>query len=197
MTTYAHKLEAFNLNANTPVSFLPPGKPVMLQPDDPAIRAMTDLKQIKAITIRPDRSIEFALELMNHTGIRMLLVADQSGILAGLITARDIMGEKPLTIMTRDRIKHEEIQVSQVMTPREQLNPFNFTDVEHATVRDVIVQLRNAGRQHAIVVEQRDNGQGYFLRGIFSITQIGRQLGMDIPTDSHVQSFAEFEKLIA
>lgn len=197
MTTYAHKLEAFNLDANTPVYLLKPGKPVMLELNDPAIRAMTDFKQVKAITVSPDSSIEFALELMKHAGIRMLVVADQSGKLAGLITARDIMGEKPLSIMTRDRVKRGEILVSQIMTPRDQLNPFNINDAEHANVRDVIVQLRNAGRQHAIVLEAQDQGEGYFVRGIFSITQIGRQLGMDIPVDGHVQSFAEFEKLIA
>jgi CBS domain-containing protein len=197
MTTYAHKLKSFNLDANTPVYLLSSGKPVMLQLDDPAIKAMTDLQQVKAITVSPDSSIEFAMELMEHAGIRMLVVIDQSGMLAGLITARDIMGEKPLSIMTRDRVKRGEILVRQVMTPRDQLNPFNFRDVERASVRDVIVQLRNAVRQHAIVLEAQDNGKNYFVRGIFSITQIGRQLGMDIPGDGHVQSFAEFEKLIA
>jgi len=197
MTTYAHKLKSFNLDANTPVYLLSSGKPVMLQLDDPAIKAMTDLQRVKAITVSPDSSIEFAMELMEHAGIRMLVVIDQSGMLAGLITARDIMGEKPLSIMTRDRVKRGEILVRQVMTPRDQLNPFNFRDVERASVRDVIVQLRNAVRQHAIVLEAQDNGKNYFVRGIFSITQIGRQLGMDIPGDGHVQSFAEFEKLIA
>ena len=197
MTTYAHKLKSFNLDANTPVYLLSAGKPVMLQLDDPAIKAMTDLQRVKAITVSPDSSIEFAMELMEHAGIRMLVVIDQSGMLAGLITARDIMGEKPLSIMTRDRVKRGEILVRQVMTPRDQLNPFNFRDVERASVRDVIVQLRNAVRQHAIVLEAQDNGKNYFVRGIFSITQIGRQLGMDIPGDGHVQSFAEFEKLIA
>ena len=197
MTTYAHKLEAFNLDANTPVYLLSSGKPDMLELDDPAIKAMTDLKQVKAITVSQDSSIEFAMELMDHAGIRMLVVIDHSGMLAGLITARDIMGEKPLSIMSRDRVKRGEILVSQIMTPRDQLNPFNFHDVEHSSVRDVIVQLRNAGRQHAIVLEAEDNGKQYFVRGIFSITQIGRQFGMDIPGDGHVQSFAEFEKLIA
>ena len=197
MTTYAHKLKSFNLDANTPVYLLSSGKPVMLQLDDPAIKAMTDLQQVKAITVSPDSSIEFAMELMEHAGIRMLVVADQSGKLAGLITARDIKGEKPLRIMTQERVKRGEILVHQIMTPRDQLNPFNFRDVEHASVRDVIVQLRNSCRQHAIVLEAQDNGKNYFVRGIFSITQIGRQLGMDIPGDGHVQSFAEFEKLIA
>ncbi len=197
MTTYAHKLKSFNLDANTPVYLLSSGKPVMLELDDPAIKAMTDLQQVKAITVSPDSSIEFAMELMEHAGIRMLVVADQSGKLAGLITARDIKGEKPLRIMTQERVKRGEILVHQIMTPRDQLNPFNFRDVERASVRDVIVQLRNAVRQHAIVLEAQDNGKNYFVRGIFSITQIGRQLGMDIPGDGHVQSFAEFEKLIA
>jgi signal-transduction protein with cAMP-binding, CBS, and nucleotidyltransferase domain len=197
MTTYAHKLEAFKLDTNTPVYLLTSGIPSMLKLDDPAIKAMTDLQQVKAITVSPDSSIEFAMELMQHAGIRMLVVIDQSGMLAGLITARDITGEKPLRILTQDRVKREEILVRQIMTPRDQLNPFNFRDVEHASVRDVIVQLRKAGRQHAIVLEAQEKGAGYFVRGIFSITQIGRHLGMDIPVDGLVQSFADFEKLIA
>jgi hypothetical protein len=69
--------------------------------------------------------------------------------------------------------------------------------VEHASIKDIVRVLHKAGRQHAIVVEQDKDNQSCSLRGIFSITQIGRQMGIEITADDHVQSFAEFEQLLA
>ncbi len=197
MATYAFKLETYPLDPEAPVDALPKTEVEPVTLDDPAVKAMTDLKRVRAITINPHNTIEFALQLMKYAGVRLLVVVDQNNRLAGLVTARDIMGEKPISIQTRERVKREEILVSQVMTPRSDLNPFNFRDIEHASVRDVIVKLQQSGRQHAIVVEKTTGEPGYFVRGIFSVTQIGRQLGMEISAEGHVQSFAEFEQLIA
>jgi len=83
------------------------------------------------------------------------------------------------------------------MTPISELNPFKFSDIEHTTIKNVIAILHDAGRQHAIVIEAMEGNDNYFIRGIFSVTQIGRLLGMEISADDHVQSFAEFEKLMA
>ena len=197
MTTYTHTLDVVSLGPDKPVHIYPPGRVLSVALDDQAITVMTDLRRVRAITINPDNSIEFALELMKHAGIRMLVVADETSKLEGLVTARDIMGEKPVSIMTSMRVLRHEILVKQVMTPLSQLDPLKFSDVEHATVKDVIIKLKDAGRQHAIVVEPEGNEHGYFLRGIFSSTQIGRQLGMEISADGPVQSFADFEKLFA
>ena len=194
---YAHKLETFELDPEVPVKIISQEKVDNVTLDDLAIRAMTDFKKVNAITINPESSIDYALQLMTHAGVKLLLVVGEDDILAGLITARDIMGEKPLSIITKEKVKREEIQVAQIMTPRAELNPFNFYDIEYATIRDAILKLRDVGRHHALVVEQQEDGNGYFARGIFSITQIGRQLGMEISTDGHVQNFSEFELLFA
>jgi len=155
------------------------------------------LKKTRVITINPKNTIEFAHELMKHAGVRMLVVTGSNNELLGLITYRDIVGEKPITIMNSDNITRNDIEVQQVMTPLLELNPFLYTDVQHATIKNVIVQLRNVNRQHAIVVEENEGSSSYFIRGIFSVTQIGRLLGTEISPDGHVQSFAELEKLIA
>lgn len=197
MTTYTHTLGTITLGQDSAVHVYPPFGARAVTPEDPAMAVMTDLRQVRAITIAPDNSIDFAVELMKHAGVRMLVVADNGQKLVGLITARDIMGEKPISLMSASRIPRHEIQVQQIMTPLSHLDPFKFSDVEHATVRDVILKLKEAGRQHAIVVESEENGQSYCLRGIFSSTQIGRQLGMEIEAGGPVQSFADFEKLIA
>ncbi|MBM2829326.1 MAG: histidine kinase [Gammaproteobacteria bacterium] len=197
MTTYAHKLDFHVLDPEALVYTLPRAQFDHVSLDDRAIKVMTDLKRIRAITINPESSIELASQLMKHAGVRLLVVVDHNDKLAGLITARDIMSEKPLNIVTKEKIRRQEIQVAQIMTHRSELDPFNMRDIEHSSVKDVILKLRDIGRQHAIVIEERDDNDGYFVRGIFSITQIGRQLGMEISTDGHVQSFAEFEQLIA
>ena len=197
MTTYTHTLEVVAVSPEMPVHVYPSISVMAVTLEDSAITVMTDLKRIRAITIHPENSIEFALELMKHAGIRMLVVSDANNSMQGLVTARDIMGEKPVNLMTTYKIPRHDIQVKQVMTPLHQLDPLRFSDVEHATVRDILIKLKEAGRQHAIVVEAEENNKGYQLRGIFSTTQIGRQLGMDIPADGPVQNFADFEKLLA
>ncbi|NNM01466.1 MAG: hypothetical protein HKO62_12005, partial [Gammaproteobacteria bacterium] len=53
------------------------------------------------------------------------------------------------------------------------------------------------GHQHALVVEQMPDGDGYYTRGIFSLTQIGRQLGVEIDTSDRARSFADIEKMVA
>lgn len=196
MTTYTYTLSTLELPSDTPIR-----NPIQKQPKvsltDPAIVAMTDLKNVTAITIDADSTIDLALEVMRHASVRLLLVVNKEELIIGIITARDISGEKPLKIIERERIRHDEIQVYQIMTPREELNFFDIEDIKHATVQNVIQQLNEAGRQHSIVIEKNEDQKSYCARGIFSITQIGRQLGMDVSPDGHVQSFSEFEKLIA
>ena len=197
MTTYTHKLEFYRLDASARVRTLRRADAAHATMDDPAISVMTDLRQVRAVTVNPDAGIDFALDLMKHAGVRMLVVVDDQQGLLGLVTARDITGEKPMEVMTRERLTRRELRVAQVMTPRSQIDPFNIRDVEHATVRDVVLKMRHVGRQHALVIERQDDDGDYLVRGIFSITQIGRQLGVEISTAGHVQTFADFERLIA
>jgi CBS domain-containing protein len=196
MTTYAFHLKSYKLEPGVPiyVQTTPVGEQVRL--DDPAVKVMTDLTKVRAVTITPSSTIEFALQIMIHAKVRLLVVVDKRDVLVGLVTARDIMGEKSLLAATTNRIPRDQVQVEQVMTPRAEIEPLHMRDVEHASVRDVVMALRSAGRQHAIVVEPRAE-EDWILRGIFSATQIGRQLGIEISSDGRVQSFAEFERLLA
>jgi len=197
MTTYAYKLDIFALDPAAPVTIIPHFHGEVISLADPALTVMTDLKRIRVVSIDANSSMYVAEQLMKHAGVRLLVVVDNNDRLAGLLTMRDIMGEKPMHIVTREKIRRQDLLVAHIMTPRSLLDPFNLRDVQHATVKDVVLKMRELGRQHVIVVEEREDGGGYFVRGIFSITQIARQLGMDIPADGQVQSFAEFEQILA
>jgi hypothetical protein len=59
-----------------------------------------------------------------------------------------------------------------------------------------VATLKKSGRQHAVVVEVDRNG-GQTVRGLFSATQIARQLGVAIQTSEVARTFSEIEAQLA
>ena len=52
-----------------------------------------------------------------------------------------------------------------------------------AEVGHIVATLKAAGRQHALVAESGPDGTAQTVRGIFSLSQIARQLGVTIAYD--------------
>ncbi len=166
--------------------------PQRVKLDDPAVQVMTDLRQVTAVTIDPEGSIENANRVMIRRGVRLLLVVDVNNQLLGIITATDILGEKPIQITQARGITRGEIRVRDIMTPQENLEALALEDVRAAKVGHIVATLKRAGRQHAAVVEVDETGREV-LRGLFSATQIARQLGEALDTPEVARSFAEVE----
>jgi len=165
--------------------------------DDAALTVMTDLRRQRAVTVSPGETIEFAEKLMIGAGVRLLLVIDDQKSLAGLITYRDLHGERALTAAAREKVPHDALTVAHVMTPASKIEAIPLVDLGHARVRDIVELLRQHGRQHALVTESNGEGNTVTVCGIFSITRIGHQLGVAIHSSERAQSFAEIEHLIA
>jgi CBS-domain-containing membrane protein len=160
--------------------------------DSPAARVMTDLTHVAAVVVEPHATMEAANAIMQQRGVRMLLALDADRSLAGLITANDILGEKPMNVVGERRIRHSEILVADVMTPLARLEAFDWKAVQAARVGNVVASLQRARRQHALVTQ--DSGSGDTLvRGIFSLSQIARQLGVPLQLPEVADSFAEIE----
>jgi CBS-domain-containing membrane protein len=133
---------------------------------------------------------------MIQRGVRLLLVVDQDRRLVGVITAADILGEKPIRLVMQRNVRREELLVRDVMTPHEMLEVLDLAAVRVAKVGHIVATLRQAGRQHALVVEQDGAGR-QLVRGVFSATQIARQLGVAIPTSEVARTFSEIEAQLA
>ena len=85
-------------------------------------------------------------------------------------------------------VRRDELTVVDVMTPAERVEVIELAEVERARVGHVLETLRRAGRQHALVVERA------MVHGIFSISQIARQLGVSVPAGGEVAlTFSEIE----
>ena len=157
----------------------------------PAILVMTDLRQQIAVTIEPNVSIEWALQRMKTAGVRLLFVVNSDKFVLGLITATDIQGEKPLQFHQELHLRYEEIMVRDIMTPKARLEVMLMEDVMHASVKDIVTTLRTTGRRHALVLDEDPHTGRPAIRGIFSVSQIGKQLDQLIETTEVANTFAE------
>jgi len=196
MATFMSQLQPVSLDPRMSIYRIPPAPAERVTLDDPATKVMTDLRKVKLVTIALDDPIDFALQVMMQAEVRLLAVTDATDQVLGFVSAFDIMGERPINVSQRERIPRDGVQVQHVMTPRSAIHPLDMRDVERAHVRDVLLVLRAAGRHHILVVEQDPATEHYLLRGVFSATQIGRQLGISIEPEGTAQSFAELEQIL-
>lgn len=193
-----------NAYAALPMTLIPEGTgfcspeqklPASVGIDQPAIDVMTDLAKLSAVIIRPTDTIDEALARMKQRGVRLLLVIDAERLVVGLITANDVLGEKPMRFVEATGVRHQDILVRDIMTPCQRLEAISMKAVEAAKVGHVVATLRKSGRQHALVTDREGR-----IRGIFSATQIARQLGVDVQSvnpSEIAQTFAEIESLLA
>ena len=120
---------------------------------------------------------------------------DDSDNVTGFLTAADVLGEKPVRFLQDMGGTHADILVRDVMTVQRDLQVLKIEDVLKAKVGDILATLKTAGRQHAMVVEEGVGGN-QTVRGLFSATQIGRQLGLQINTAEVAKVFAEIEAAV-
>ncbi|GIX40342.1 MAG: hypothetical protein KatS3mg129_0075 [Leptospiraceae bacterium] len=180
------------------IKFHRPEVPVFepLELTDPAIKAMTDLKKIPARIIYPNETIDAANEKMIANKVRLLFVVNYSDQILGIITAQDILGEKPVKFAQENNVKRNEILVKDIMTPAEDLEVIEIKTLSQATVADVIETLRHKKRQHILVVDYQGPNNERTVRGIFSLNQIARQLGIPVRTYDIADTLAEIAKVL-
>ena len=163
--------------------------------EDSAVQVMTDFNSVTAVIILPGDTLVEAHSRMIQRGVRLLLVVDQNRNVLGLVTATDVLGEKPVQVAVERGVQRGEIQVRDIMTPQERLEVLDLEKVRGAKVGHVVATLQKAGRQHAVVVERDARGRQR-LRGLFSATQVARQLGVTLQTSEIARTFSEIESLL-
>jgi len=191
MTREYSSLKLFPLATGARISdATPPGRVTL---DDPAISVMTDLQHVSDATTTPEEPIEEAHAMMIRRGVRLLFVNDAGGAVQGVITATDLLGEKPMRFMRDRGIPHSEIRVGDIMTPAAHLEAIALQDLASMRVGHVVATMRAVRRQHLMVSE----GDGRRIRGLFSVTQIARQLGVELQTTEVARTFADIEAALA
>ncbi len=164
--------------------------------DDPAVAVMTDLTRVPAVLVDPDVDIEAAMRIMVRRNVRSLFVVNVDNEIVGLITATDLLGEKPVLHLRQYGGLRGDISVRELMTPHARLEVLPMAEVARARVGHVLETLRHAGRQHAMAVEDGPDGR-QLVRGVFSASQLERQLGQPVTVGSVAHTFAEIAAALA
>jgi len=139
--------------------------------EDAAPVVMTDLTRVTAVICLPGDTVDEAHRRM-------------------------ILGEKPVLAASQRGLHRNEVMVRDVMTPQERLEVLSMSEVRAAKVGHIVSTLQKAGRQHAMVVDYDERGR-QTVRGLFSTTQIARQLGVAIQTSEIARTFSEIESMLA
>lgn len=169
--------------------------------DDNALSVMTDLQKASAIIVRDITPIDQALEPMIQSGVRSLFVLDIASRVIGLITSYDIQGEKPIRYLQSLDCTHrtccrDDVLVKDIMEPMDKLRNLDFKKVRDATVGNIVATFKRVGRKHLVVVDHNRDQDEPTIRGIFSATQLERQLGMALVATSTTHSFADVEQAL-
>ena len=186
-----HPLSVQQMTGAVSISY--PASPKSVTLESPALDVMTDLRRIHAIVIEPDATIKLANSYMIRRGVRALLVLTKDQTLEGVLSAADILGEKPMRFVQEQGVKHDDILVSNVMCPLNRIKISFIEEVQHSKVGHIIASFHDTGRQHILVMENSTDGKPSIC-GIFSFTHIERQLGTTIPSTKVAGNFAEIEK---
>jgi CBS domain containing-hemolysin-like protein len=167
--------------------------PAKVTLNSPASTIMTDLTRVTAESVTANIAVDEAEQQMIASGIRLLFVTNPMNHVIGIITSKDLSGERILRIVNDTNTPRKDLTVRDIMTPQHRIEVLEMADVASASVGDIVATLKRMGRQHALVVD-RDAKGAQTVRGLLSTTQIGRQLGETIDTGDVAGNFAELAR---
>jgi CBS domain-containing protein len=170
-------LATFRFPENTCIPQAQPKAKGAVTLSSPGIEVMTDLAQVKAATIEPGTALDKAEQAMIQQGVRSLFVVSDFPCVEGLVTASDLIGEKPTRLVNERYGRREDLSVADVMTHLSMIDALDYDELKVATVGRVIATFKKIGRSHLLVVQAATREGPARIRGVISMTQVERQLG--------------------
>jgi DeoR family transcriptional regulator, catabolite repression regulator len=153
--------------------------------ESPALEIFTDFKNHIPLTIEGSVPAVDVESLMRKAHVKMKLVVDTSNEFIGTISLEDL-DEQHFMMKIAAGYARQDIQVSDLMTPKERILALSLVDLERATIGDVIKSLQKQGKQHCLVVDR----SGSQIRGLISASDVARRLHIPIRIE-RIPSFVD------
>ncbi len=176
-------------------TLLPPSAAVT--PASPASAVMTDLTQVRAVTVNPTTALRQAEQFMIHQRVHMLFVVSEMPELQGLVTTTDLRGDRVMRAVQERNVHYEDLCVADAMTPLSMLDAIDCARLKAARVSNVVATLRKYGRNHLLVIEAASGGEPERVRGVISRAQVERQLGTVIEASGPALDLAEIGQALS
>jgi CBS domain-containing protein len=154
---------------------IPGADPWFARPEDAAIAVMIDFRERASVTIAESTLIDAALEHMKHAGVRCAFATSDARRVVGLITAYDILSEKPMRHIQSVAGQRKDVQVRDIMVRVTDWRTADVTDLERITVGSLYKLFDDTQLTHIPVMES-NAGQPPRLRGLLSASKVRRLL---------------------
>jgi CBS domain-containing protein len=157
----------------------PGNEPWQVDLAETAKTVMTDFRERSLFKFDDIEKVDDALQRMKHAGLRAAFVMDKaSDRVLGMITAYDILGEKPLRYIESlgpagRGMARRDLRVADLMEKVEAWTAADMREIEQATVHSVLDAMKKGNLTHLPVMESADGGKQR-LRGLFSWSKILR-----------------------
>jgi CBS-domain-containing membrane protein len=154
---------------------IPGAEPWHARPEDPALTVMTDFRERSSVTTADSVTIDAALEHMKHAGVRCAFATNDLRRVVGLITAYDIMSEKPMRYLRAVPGQRHDVLVRDIMVRIADWRIADVKDLERSTVAVVSRHFDDTRLTHIPVMEMTKDGRRQ-LRGLLSAAKVRRLL---------------------
>lgn len=157
-----------------------PGKhlPELVHLNDDAKSVFIDFSKVMPATITANTTIDTAIQEMKQRQQTMLLI-EEKGQVIGLISIEDLVSERPIRLMQERDLSRSELTVNLLMTPYNEILVMEITSLRHAKVGHIISTIKTHATYYILVVKKQKNGK-HLIKGLFSASQIVKQLHTDI-----------------
>ena len=159
--------------------------------NDDALMLFTDLRNSSIVMASHQDGLDQTLHVMKRAGVRMVFVTGVHGELMGLVTADDLLGERPVMRALAEHVRHEELALEHVMTPVAVWQVVTMAQLVGARVGHIVATLREHGLRYLLVTEVVEGVTS--LRGLFSARRVELALQTVIEGSLLSRSFADLE----
>lgn len=144
--------------------------------ESPALAIFTDFETHQPLVIDASVKASDAEQHMYEAHVRLKLVVDKNNTFLGVVALEDLDKQEVMKKVVKGH-QREDLRVTDMMRPKQDLKVIDYEELKHAHVSDVIAALRRYGHQHCIVVDR----ERHQIRGLVSASDIARKLKIQIP----------------
>jgi len=168
-------------NTETIDTLVWPKEPESISGKTPALSIFTDFRQHPPLVI--DATVK-AVELermMKRSHVKMKLVLDSQDRLIGVVSLQDLSQENILKKVNKNTSR-DELLVTDFMQKRESLMCFDYEQLSHASVEDVLRAQKDNFQQHCLVIDRKQHE----IRGLISARDVARLLKRSVDIEQHM-----------
>ncbi|GLQ33156.1 CBS domain-containing protein [Litoribrevibacter albus] len=155
MTQY-QPLKLVSLNSNVPSTSsrikLPNIKWSLSSPASALVDAFMDQK---TVTIHADDGLQNTLHVMHAMKVPVCLVENGRNEVIGIVTKRDVMGQRAVAYATKSGTPIAELSVRDVMIPRSSLFCISKDEARSADIGDVVETLKRIGDSYILITDDQ------------------------------------------